>query len=373
MGLFRGVELADLTLSGPRLDLRRWGPDDAERVWTALQDPTMGEFLPVPRPYTPRHAQHDVSPAAHPGRDAGTGLGSALVERSSGRVVGMAAVSLGAEPGVSYWTAPDARGHGYAAEAVRVLADWAFGLGVPRIELLCDVRNLASVHTALAAGFGFEGVGREACLDSAGPDGRRADLARFARLADDPGERIAPAFPPLRGEVLSDGTVALRTMQPRDGAAFQQTEDAETLRWSFYGTAQSPKDVTRTATRAGLQWLVGQEARFAMVDVATGAFAGELQLRAGPPQTGSLGYVVHPAFRGRGYTTRALRLVTPWAFEVVGLARLQLGAKTGNVASQRAALSAGFAPEGVHAGRLRNADGTFADELGLALVNPRYR
>jgi RimJ/RimL family protein N-acetyltransferase len=111
-----------------------------------------------------------------------------------------------------------------------------------------------------------------------------------------------------------------------------------------------------------------------MVDVATGSFAGELQVRlSGPPQTGSLGYVVHPRFRGRGYTTRALRLVVPWAFEVADLARLQLGAKVGNVASQRAALSAGFRPEGVHEGRLRNADGTFADELGFALVDPRYR
>ncbi len=136
MGRFRGVELADLTLSGPRLDLRRWAPDDAERVWTVLQDAAMGEFMPVPQPYTRRHAQHDVSPAAYPGRDAGTGLGSALVERSSGRVVGMAAVDLGPQPGVSYWTAPDARGNGYAAEAVRVLADWAFWLGVPRLELL---------------------------------------------------------------------------------------------------------------------------------------------------------------------------------------------------------------------------------------------
>ena len=110
-----------------------------------------------------------------------------------------------------------------------------------------------------------------------------------------------------------------------------------------------------------------------MVDVETGAFAGELQLRkAGPPGVVGLGYTVHPRFRGRGYTTRALHLVVPWAFEVAGLARLELGAKRDNIASQRAALSAGFAPDGVRERRLRNADGTFADEVCFVLINPRH-
>jgi RimJ/RimL family protein N-acetyltransferase len=112
----------------------------------------------------------------------------------------------------------------------------------------------------------------------------------------------------------------------------------------------------------------------AMVDLATGAVAGTLDLRlAGPPQVGGVGYVVHPRFRGRGYTTRALRLLVPWAFETAGLARLELGAKAGNVASQRAAAAAGFQPDGVQQARLRNPDGTFSDEVRFALVSPRYR
>jgi RimJ/RimL family protein N-acetyltransferase len=109
-----------------------------------------------------------------------------------------------------------------------------------------------------------------------------------------------------------------------------------------------------------------------MVDVASGRMAGSLRLRqAGPPNVGGVGYAVHPAFRGRGYTSRALRLLVPWAFGPAGFARLELGAKPVNAASRQAALRAGFEPDGIRRGRLRNVDGTFADEVRFALVNPR--
>src|SRR5436305_9307352 len=105
-----------------------------------------------------------------------------------------------------------------------------------------------------------------------------------------------------------------------------------------------------------------------MVDVASGRLAGSISVRnPGPLQVAGIGYGVHPAFRGRGYTTRALRLLVPWAFEVADLARLELGAKVGNDASMRAAERAGFVPDGVRARRLRNPDGTFSDEVRYAL------
>jgi RimJ/RimL family protein N-acetyltransferase len=111
-----------------------------------------------------------------------------------------------------------------------------------------------------------------------------------------------------------------------------------------------------------------------IVDVATGSIAGNMQLRkVGPPSIAGVGYGVHPAFRGRGYTARALRLLAAWAFADGGFARLELGAKQDNVASQRAAASGGFEPDGVRRARLRNPDGTFSDEVRFALVAPQYR
>ena len=59
------------------------------------------------------------------------------------------------------------------------------------------------------------------------------------------------------------------------------------------------------------------------------------------------GYWLAAEHRGRGVTTRALRLVAAWAFRECGIERLELRADVENVASQRVAQKAGFTREGV--------------------------
>ena len=376
MGRFRDVELDGLELGDDRMLLRPWCAPDAQRIVEVMADRSMHEFLALPDPYSIDDARHFIGEVAGRARADGTGLHCAVVDRASGRLVGSATAHLGGDPEVGYWVAPDARGHGYAAEATGLLVHWMFGVGVRRVRLLCDVSNLASAHTALAAGFRFEGVARDGlCGGGTGavPE-RRADLVLFARLPDDPPGPVPPAFAPLPRGGLSDGVLQLRAARREDAAALAETDDELTLRWGFTGTAHPVADVVREAAGAGLQWLVGSVAPFTMVDVRTGRVAGSLRLRkAGPPQVGGIGYVVHPAFRGRGYATRALRLLVPWALEVADFARLELGAKEGNAASLRAAASAGFQPDGLRERRLRNPDGSFADEIRYVLINPKYR
>ena len=60
---------------------------------------------------------------------------------------------------------------------------------------------------------------------------------------------------------------------------------------------------------------------------------------------GEIGYWMAREARGRGLRTRALRLLSRWALEVLGLERLELMANPANEASQRLAESAGFTRE----------------------------
>jgi RimJ/RimL family protein N-acetyltransferase len=60
-----------------------------------------------------------------------------------------------------------------------------------------------------------------------------------------------------------------------------------------------------------------------------------------------LGYIVHPAARGRGVATAALRLLTRWAFEELGTLRATLHIDTENAPSLRVAERAGYVKEGV--------------------------
>jgi RimJ/RimL family protein N-acetyltransferase len=370
-----GTDLTDLVLTGPRLSLRPWQLSDAEIAFAALHDdPDVHRFTRIPLPYTREIAERWAGWEGNAGRADGSALGGPLVETASGTVVGSAALRIDGGTGdIGYTVYRGYRGKGYAAEATRMLLDWGFARGLIRIGLCCDVRNLASVKTALAAGLAFEGVTRGSTLLPNVAHGT-SDIAHFARRAEDPSVPIPPRCGPLPAGGLSDGVVRLRMLEEADAAGHHELDDAETLRWSFTGQPFTETESRRRCVSAGLEWLVGHAAAMAIVDEATGAFAGVLTVRlAGPPGVGNVGYTVHPAHRGHGYTTRALRLLVSWAFEEAGLARLELGAKVDNVASQRAALRAGFEPDGVMAGRLRNPDGSYSDEARFAVLNPNVR
>ena len=375
MGTFHGVDLDELVLATERLLLRPWHPDDAPRVVEVMADPRMHEFLALPRPYTPQAGRDYVTGIAAEPRITGTGLPCAVVERGGGRLVGSALLRLGDEPEIGYWVAPEAQGRGYATEVTAELARWALTTGAPRVSLLCEVGNVASARVALAAGFRFEGVMRDGFVGGGYADvpARRGDLARFGRLPGDPPGPVAPSFAPLPDPGVGDGVLRLRPVAAGDADALVECDDELTTRWSFTGTPRSAEQLAATAARARLDWLVGSVAYLAMVDEESGRVAGSMQLRvAGPPQVGGVGYVVHPAFRGRGYATRALRLLAQWAFAEGDFARLELGAKVGNLASVRVAAAAGWEPDGRRRTRLRNPDGSFSDEDRFTLINPRY-
>lgn len=360
----------DVVLQTERLLLRPLRPTDESAITEAMQDESMHAFLPLPDPYTREDARAYIAEVSLANRRAGRALECGLEERSSGRLVGTAALFLpsGRSKGgeIGYAVYPAGRGHGYAAQASRALTAWGFALGLQRIEIKVAVRNVASLKTALAAGFRYEGVERASIGESHGP----GDAAVFARLPHDSDDPIGAALPPLAVGGLTDGTVTVRTFLPSDADLLVTIErDPDVQQWSLFGLDESR--LRAGAARSGLDWLVGPHFRMVVADASTGAGAGTLSLyAAGPPDTAAVGYALHPAYRGRGWMGRALRLLSDWAFAQAHLAVLELGTDVMNVASQRTALAGGFQPEGIARRRLRRRDGTYADEARFSAVNP---
>lgn len=70
---------------------------------------------------------------------------------------------------IGYWLRKSAQGHGYMAEAVRLLVDFAFhALEARRVEIKCDENNGRSAAVAVRLGFVREGCLRNDTLTTAG-------------------------------------------------------------------------------------------------------------------------------------------------------------------------------------------------------------
>lgn len=68
----------------------------------------------------------------------------------------------------AYWTRAHARGHGVASIALRLATEWAFSVGMHRVELEHSTLNPASCRVADKAGFDAEGTRRESALHADG-------------------------------------------------------------------------------------------------------------------------------------------------------------------------------------------------------------
>jgi len=93
----------------------------------------------------------------------------------------------------------------------------------------------------------------------------------------------------------------------------------------------------------------GTAAGFAILDAGSGQFLGFIALVKLDieKQEAEAGYIVASHARGRGIATRALRLLTDWAFAEFPLERIELLIDSENAASEVVAQRCGYTREGV--------------------------
>ena len=297
VGRFRGIELDDLELDGRAPAPAALAQHGRRRVYEICRQRRVAHLPAAARPVHARARTEFVDDLGHEGRGAGTGLGCAVVERPTGRVVGAAALRLGRASGdIGYWIAPDARGHGYAAEATRVLARLGHVPACTGSGCDCDVRNLASALHRAAGRVHLRGHRRAARRTTRVP-GRRATSPASPGSRRTAGAPTSPAFPPLPGG-RARATACWPCGSTRRGRRARPDRDrgratrCAGLRRPRAGPGRgSPSG--RPAR--GLTGWSGGAAQLTMVDVASGAFAGEVQPAPGrPAAVGGIGYGVHP-------------------------------------------------------------------------------
>jgi RimJ/RimL family protein N-acetyltransferase len=343
-------------LSDGRLRLRALRPEDKPAVVAALNDELCGRFLWQP-PYPYAEADFDEF---HAGRGSAWAASHdaywTVADAADGSV--LAGISLGFLPlheagELGYWTAPWARGRGVMTAAVGLVRDWAFDdLGYERLEIMAHIDNIGSQRVALAAGFSREGVLRSYLRAR----GRRTDDVLFAMLPGDPRPTPRERRP---GELgwprLTDGRLVARPFEPDDAPAVQAAcDDPDVAHW-IHG-------LPAPYTLADAEWFIadarrrlaaGERARLGVTDAATGELLGSVSLdRFAGREAAEIGYWVKRDARRRGVALGAARLVVDWAFDDLGVERLEILTYPGNEASQALAGRLGFTRESLLRGFL---------------------
>ena len=144
--------------------LRALQPHDAEWIYRACQDPDIQRWTMVPRPYTREHADSFVV-------DRGGELAAyAIVTSASDEPIGVTGLHHVRDgvASVGYWVAPWGRGHGAAANALRVLRTLIHqNTQAHTVRALIAETNIASRRTAERAGFTLTGPDPDTCPDGA--------------------------------------------------------------------------------------------------------------------------------------------------------------------------------------------------------------
>ena len=165
----------------------------------------------------------------------------------------------------------------------------------------------------------------------------------------------------IAAEALIEGPTALRAWRDSDlGGLVAACQDREISRWTRVPYPYGPADARAYLLQRHDTVRAGTAAPFAIVATADrDQLLGSISLMrfSWKDARAEVGYWLGRDARGQGHATRAVRLITAWGFDHLGLERIDLMAATENPASQRVADRCGFTREAILRSYLQGRDG----------------
>jgi RimJ/RimL family protein N-acetyltransferase/8-oxo-dGTP pyrophosphatase MutT (NUDIX family) len=185
----------------------------------------------------------------------------------------------------------------------------------------------------------------------------------------DPGQDTPPPPQPT----LTDGVVTLRPWTDADIDEAVAGHDEEIRYWFGFPVVTPSYDVHKQAVDNWHTWYAEGRRRVNFLVEADGAVVGNVEVQDRGDKRGSLSWALYAGRRGRGYATRAVRLLVDYAFEELGYERVEAEVDPRNVKSLRVAQRAGLRREGVRRvtpGMADVHDGTGVVVLGRLASDP---
>lgn len=339
-----GTEIVPV-LDSDRLRLRPLRETDADRMGELLTDERaqrfVGRYLAGDKVNPVRKIQRQLDRNAR-----GEGYDWCIADRVTDRLIGHIHLwNLGGFDPTSaqlgYGVHPSARGRGVLTEALGMVVDWAFRPGgLRRVWLATAASNAASRHAAETAGFTH--IASEPEAFPTGESGFE-DSVIYHRLNPHWTPQMIDTFTfPDDVPTLTDGEVTLRAHQLSDvDQVVEQCTDPWSIRWTTVPTPYTRDMAVDFVTKAASEgWTTRSDMMFA-IETDHG-FSGTCSLRTMGEGIVEVAFGLHPAGRGRGVCTRAVKLLLDWGFTQDDIHVVVWYAYVGNWGSRRVAWANGF-------------------------------
>jgi RimJ/RimL family protein N-acetyltransferase/ADP-ribose pyrophosphatase YjhB (NUDIX family) len=146
---------------------------------------------------------------------------------------------------------------------------------------------------------------------------------------------------------LTDGVVVLRPWREEDIEEALAGHDELIAHWFGLPETGPSAEQHRAAIERWQEGYADQRRHVGFVVEHEGTIVGAVDVRKVAEGTGELSWTLYAGQRGKGYATRAVRLLSDYAIDVLGLGRVEAKIEPGNEKSIRVATRAGLRREGV--------------------------
>lgn len=324
-----------LPIHGDKAVLRPMQTEDASAYAAGTEDPAVRQYAHLPEPeYTPTSVTELIHGTVREGLEHGDLAVLTIAEPATGDFAGSLVLfgvsSDSAE--VGFWVHPDHRGKGLSAAALRMAVVFAERSGIEQLTARTVPDNQESRRVLERAGFtpGDRALG-------AAPSGEEVELLHYSC----PIERTS--LLPMETERLT-----LRLHQHGDAAPLQQIySKPDVARYLLDEPWSQEEAESRISTRVGQVALDQPGTALSLVIEYENSVIGDvlLWLTDVEHRIAEVGWVLDPAYAGRGLATEAVRAVLKLGFERYDLHRIAAQMDARNTASARLAERLGMQHE----------------------------
>lgn len=167
---------------------------------------------------------------------------------------------------------------------------------------------------------------------------------------------------------LTDGTVTLRPWRDSDAEVAVAGHDEQIMHWFGEPAPPTADGWREVMARWHAQHAEGRRTSF--VVEAEGSLVGVVEVRLLEGTAGEMSWWLYAGHRGRGWATRAVRVLADWSLSPAeqggrGLSRVQARVEPGNESSMRVATRAGLRREGTQRVALGTGDRAETEEYAV--------